>query len=195
VKNSDEIREQIIDAAREVFSRYGFRKSTLDEVAMRINKGKSSIYYYYPSKEDLFKAVVEKETILFKQALFKEFSAQKTATDKLRSYVLTRMIRFQMLANFYEAIRSDYLSHLPFINEIRGKYDADETSVIQSIIYEGIVREEFHVEDPALAGTAIVIAMKGLEMPLMINEIINENELRKRVEGLLKILFYGIVKK
>lgn len=195
MKNSDEIRDKIVEAAREVFSRYGFRKSTLDEVAERVNKGKSSIYYYFPSKEDLFKAVVEKEAILFKQVLFKEFTAQKTATDKLRSYVITRMMRLHKLANFYEAIRSDYLTHLGFINEIRSKYDSDESSVIQSIIYEGIVKDEFNVEDPVLAGTAIVTAMRGLEIPLMIDAIIDENIVRQRVEGLLNVLFYGIVKR
>lgn len=195
MRNSDEVRDKIVEAAREVFSRYGFRKSTLDEVAEKVSKGKSSIYYYFPSKEDLFKAVVEKEAILFKQELFKEFTAQKTATDKLRSYVITRMMRFHQLANFYEAIRSDYLTHLGFINEIRSKYDSDEASVIQSIIYEGIVKDEFNVDDPVLAGTAIVIAMRGLEMPLMIDAIIDVNLVRQRVEGLLNVLFYGIVKR
>ena len=56
-----EVRAEIVDVARKIFTRYGFRKTTMDEIAWATRKGKSSIYYYFPGKEDIFKAVVEKE--------------------------------------------------------------------------------------------------------------------------------------
>ena len=56
-----EVRTQIVDVARKIFTRYGFRKTTMEEIAAASHKGKSSIYYYFPGKEDIFKAVVEKE--------------------------------------------------------------------------------------------------------------------------------------
>ena len=54
-------RENILKIAREIFSKYGFKKTTLDDIANAVRKGKSSLYYYFESKEDLFQAVILKE--------------------------------------------------------------------------------------------------------------------------------------
>ena len=54
-----QVRSQIVDVARKIFTRYGFRKTTMEEIALASSMGKSSIYYYFPSKEDIFRAVVE----------------------------------------------------------------------------------------------------------------------------------------
>ena len=57
----DEVRDKIIKIAALIFSKYGFSKTTVDEIAKAARKGKSTIYYYFKSKEDIFQAVVEKE--------------------------------------------------------------------------------------------------------------------------------------
>ena len=44
-----------------------FRKTTMDEIAQAARKGKSSIYYYFTSKEDIFRAIVEKETKMLRK--------------------------------------------------------------------------------------------------------------------------------
>ncbi|PIF05120.1 MAG: TetR family transcriptional regulator, partial [Draconibacterium sp.] len=57
----DTNRENILKIAREIFSKYGYKKTTLDDIASAVRKGKSSLYYYFKSKEDLFHAVIMKE--------------------------------------------------------------------------------------------------------------------------------------
>jgi AcrR family transcriptional regulator len=195
MKKIDENFNKILDAARDIFSRFGFRKTTMDEIAKAVHMGKSSIYYYFPGKEDVFKAVVDKEALLFREELIKKISSEKTAKDKLHTYIMFRMMKLSELASFYEAIRADYLSHFSFIEEIRSKYDKEESHLIQNILIEGKVKGEFSsVDEPELAATAITIAMKGLEYPLLISERKDDAELMKKIEKLLDILFYGIVK-
>lgn len=189
-----DVREQIIEAAREVFRQYGFRKSTMDEIAARVGKQKGALYYYFPGKEELFKAILEKEADLFRQELVKAYSSFRKASDKLRAYVKARMLKMRQLANYYEAIKNDYFSHLSFINEVRSRFESDETALIQSFIYEGIVNGEFETKEPYLAAVAIVIAMKGLEEPLLIDVGGPMEELENRIDNLLNILFYGIMK-
>ena len=48
-------RENILRTAREIFSKYGYKKTTLDDIANAVRKGKSSLYYYFSSKEDCFR--------------------------------------------------------------------------------------------------------------------------------------------
>jgi len=43
--DKDEFRKKIIISAGQIFSRYGFRKTTMDELAKALKMGKSSIYF------------------------------------------------------------------------------------------------------------------------------------------------------
>lgn len=47
-------REQIIKAARKLFKQYGFKKASMSDIALMVHKSKSSIYYYFKSKEEIF---------------------------------------------------------------------------------------------------------------------------------------------
>jgi AcrR family transcriptional regulator len=52
-------RNEILAAARKVFSGKGYHNATLDDVASRAELGKGTIYWYFSSKADLFMAVLE----------------------------------------------------------------------------------------------------------------------------------------
>lgn len=57
----DMIQAQVIRAARQLYQQHGLDKVTMDDVAKAIGKGKSSLYYYYKSKEEIFDAVIDVE--------------------------------------------------------------------------------------------------------------------------------------
>ncbi|MBN1821426.1 MAG: helix-turn-helix transcriptional regulator, partial [Prolixibacteraceae bacterium] len=44
---SEKIKNKIIKVAQETFKKYGYRKTTMDEIAFAASKGKSSLYYYF----------------------------------------------------------------------------------------------------------------------------------------------------
>jgi len=51
----------IVETARVLFKQSGFKKTTMGDIARSLGKAKSSLYYYYPSKEDIFEAVLHAE--------------------------------------------------------------------------------------------------------------------------------------
>jgi AcrR family transcriptional regulator len=51
---------ELLDAALELFVEKGFAATRAEEVAQRAGVSKGTLYLYYPSKEDLFKAVIAK---------------------------------------------------------------------------------------------------------------------------------------
>jgi len=51
-------RAAILDAALDVFSAHGFRGSTVDQIAKASGLSKPNLLYYYPSKEEMFTALM-----------------------------------------------------------------------------------------------------------------------------------------
>jgi AcrR family transcriptional regulator len=52
-------RERLLDAAEQVFADKGFHEAAVDEVVRRSNTSKGAVYFHFPSKEELFNAVME----------------------------------------------------------------------------------------------------------------------------------------
>ena len=50
--------EKILDAALDVFSRFGFRGSTLDQIAERAGLSKPNLLYYYSGKEEIHRELL-----------------------------------------------------------------------------------------------------------------------------------------
>lgn len=186
-------REGILKIAREIFSKYGFKKTTLDDIANAVRKGKSSLYYYFDSKEDLFQAVILKEVEILAHELEIVINRNTDPIDKLRDYILTKLTTFRGLANFYHAIEND-LTAVGFIEEVKHRYERDEIRMIKRILIEGVRKNEFEIYDFNLAAIGITMAIKGLEMPLSAGVYGNVN-LENSVDIILKIICYGIMKR
>jgi AcrR family transcriptional regulator len=191
--DKNNIRDQIIEASRNIFNKFGFKKTTMDEIAQSMGKGKSSIYYYFKSKEEIYQAVIEYEAELLRNEVLKSLSKLTNSADKLRAYVLTRMIKFRKVITFYNAVQTETEKHLGFIEKIRQKYDQKEIRLLQGILDEGVSRNDFRVEDTELAAIAIFTALKGLEVPMFWSN--QRKNAESQLEGLLNVLFYGIMKK
>jgi len=186
-------RESILKIAREIFSKYGFKKTTLDDIANAVRKGKSSLYYYFSSKEDLFQAVIMKEVEILAHELEIVINRNTDPVDKLRDYVLTKLTTFRSLANFYHAIEND-ITAIGFIEDIKHKYEQDEIRMIKRILIEGVRKNEFEIYDFNLAAIGITMAIKGLEMPLTAG-VYGAVNLESSVDIILKIICYGIMKR
>ena len=136
--NKDEFRRKIIITAGQIFSRYGFRKTTMDEIASALKMGKSSIYYYFSSKEEIFEAVVLYEANILRNELTKAIKSVDSPTGKMENYVFVRMKAFEKLSNYYNAIFDKNLDHFEFIEKIREKYDLEEIAILRLILYDGV---------------------------------------------------------
>jgi AcrR family transcriptional regulator len=51
-------REHVLDAALATFARYGYRKASMDDVALAADISRPGLYFYFASKQDLFRAAV-----------------------------------------------------------------------------------------------------------------------------------------
>jgi AcrR family transcriptional regulator len=72
-----EKKKEILKAASDCFARYGYEKTTLDDIGKMVGLNKASLYYYYKNKEAIFSEVVFEET----EALFQALTLNHPKTD------------------------------------------------------------------------------------------------------------------
>ena len=186
-------RDIILDTARNIFKRFGFSKTSIGDIAVAARKGRRTIYTYFESKEDIYKAVIEKEVDVLRTKLIDVIFAESTAEEKLKGYMITRMVTINELANYYEALRNDYLQDFKIIENIREDFDNQEINMISEILTEGVENNDFKIENINLTAKAIVIALKGFEIPFFIEKV--DKDIEGQLNSLIDILFNGILKK
>ena len=183
----------ILETARNIFQRFGFAKTSIGDIAIAARKGRRTIYTYFESKEDIYKAVIEKEVDVLRTKLTEVIFTDSTAKEKLKAYMITRMVTIHELANYYEALRNDYLQDFKIIEKIREDFDNQEIDMLSEILKDGVEGNEFKIENINLTAKAIVIALKGFEIPFFIEKV--DKDIEGQLDSLIDILFNGIIKR
>lgn len=189
-----EVRTHIVGVARKIFTRFGFRKTTMEEIASASRMGKSSIYYYFKSKEEIFEAVVESEAKMLQERLNRITIKKDSPTDRLKAYILFRLHYVRTLENFYAALNEEALSHLRFILEIRRNFEMEEQQLVSKILEDGMEEGVFYLTSSTIGAIAISTMMKGLELPLFLNED-HKSDREELLDDLIRVLLYGILKR
>ena len=189
--NKDEFKKRVIITAGQIFSHYGFRKTTMDEIADALKMGKSSIYYYFKGKEEIFEAVILYEAEVLRTELSRAIKMVNSPAEKLKSYVFVRMRAFEKLSNYYNAIFDKNLDHFEFIEKVRERYDKEELAMLSLILYLGVRQKEFRNMNSEYTALAIQTTLKGLEVPLFWKK--KELNIESRLNAILEVLFNGIL--
>jgi AcrR family transcriptional regulator len=192
-KEKDTIRETIVEAASSMFGKFGYKKTTMDDIALASRKGKTAIYYYFKNKDDIFRAVIEKEALLLSTEIMKAVSIHTNPVEKLKAYILTRMIALRNVATFYDAMKNELLDQLNFINKTREEYDRAELEMVTAILTEGTQKGNFKVKHIGTVASTIVTSLKGLEIPFLIHTA--PEELEEKVSDFIEIICFGIIKR
>ncbi len=89
----DRIRERLLQAGRDGFTRVGLSKLTIADLARDAGIGKGSFYQFFASKEELFLAVQEQEEAAFKAALVRELEGAGSGRAAVRTLLLATATR------------------------------------------------------------------------------------------------------
>ena len=186
-------KRKIVEAAKAVFGNYGFKRTSLADIAEQARMSRSALYHYFEDKLDLFHAVLNLELEEISRRTSKALSSVSGSSDRLRAYIHTRMQAVLELGNYYSAMVDEYFEHMGFIEKYRKRAIEDETNILQSILDEGVKQGEFSIRDTELAAIGISMALKGLEFPWVIRK--GKARIKKDLDILIDLLFWGIKKR
>lgn len=186
-------KEIIIDEARKVFVRYGFNKTSMADIAMASRKGRRTLYTYFTNKEDVFKAVLEKEVKVLTDKLEPIINSDKSADVKLRTYLKVRMTALKDLTLYYSAMRYDFMSNMGLLESLRKDYDALEISLIQGMLEEGNASGIFAIANTRFVSHAMLVAIKGFELPIFLGT--EDADYEELIDPMITLFFNGLIVK
>ncbi len=188
-----DMKQRILDASREVFTRFGYKKASMELISEKLGMTKGSLYYYFKDKEEIFREMIEREAEKIIERIEKVIEGVEDPLLKLKKYFQIRMDMFLDIANRFKSFSKEYLEEHNFIERIRKRYDQYEYSKIKEILELGIKTKKFFIKNTDFTAFAIVVAAKGLEYEIATS--FSKKGLKEKIDGLIDILFYGIVKR
>jgi TetR/AcrR family transcriptional regulator len=154
----------ILDAAQKRFALYGLNKVTMDEIASDVGMGKASLYYYFSTKEDLFKGVIQREQHEFLRRLHEIAVLDLRAGDKLRRYVEQRLRYLKELVNLQLLNIHSWLNSRPVFRDLFESFAAQERKIVTGILRQGRKSGEFRIRSPEVTADLILHVLQGLRL-------------------------------
>ena len=167
---SDKV-QLIIEASQKRFGLYGMGKTSMREIASDLKLSKASLYYYFPDKESLYKAVVEKEQNEFIANVSERILSIQEPGQLLLEYSGIRLSYFRTLLNLSRLRLEAYTGLKPGFRDTIQLFKEKEKEIIKRIFEKGISAGIFHIEDIDQTASLFLDLLKGIRITL-----VNEKE-------------------
>jgi AcrR family transcriptional regulator len=157
-------RDIILDATERLLARFGYKKTTMDDLAREAGIGKGSIYLYFPSKEEVVLSSIERIVARLLDCLRDIARGPGPAPERLRQMLLTRVLfRFdsvrdysQSLDDLLASLRTAYLAR-------RQRYFNEEAEVLAHVLRDGCDQGVFApLADPLRTAHTLILATNAL---------------------------------
>lgn len=153
-------RQEILEAALELFSEKGFHNVSMNEIAQKAEFAVGTMYKFFENKEDLYKALVLEQADRFHRALTAAIEGPGDEIEKIRNYtrakgeVFTANVRMIRL-HFAETRGASFNVRAGLDSEIRERY-GHFLETLASVFASGMEKKRFKkIADPYHLAVAI----------------------------------------
>ncbi len=163
---SEDSRQRILDAAQERLWRYGFKKTTIDEIAADAGVGKGTVYLHFDSKEDICLAIIaeyKQEALTQAQQIARD--PAKDVTEKLAEMLMLPVLNANRRCTETPAAQEMVVAMRPHVQARIRPYIEHEYVLIAEVLEEGNRRGVFDVPDTMQAARTLKGMTHGLLPP------------------------------
>lgn len=184
----------ILDAALKVFARYGYKKSTLEDIAGELGLTNTSIYAYAESKRDLYEQTVRYVMLRWQGSVKQAVEQESTARGKLTTLCESALYYLAKDREFCDLLKNDpsIFPMFPTVDPYE-EINGESVRMIARILRSGIESGEFR--DVEADGVAEVLF--SIYKNFIIHTYINAEEdyTRRYLPMTLELVLGGILKK
>ena len=171
-----DVKDIIVKSATKYFSKYGFHKTTMDEIAKHIHKAKGVLYYYFKSKEELFNEVLRQELSHVKTELRKIIASDNDSLTIIKNYILTRLKLLSTAVNYHETLKADFFEKYHFVKDVRNDFAEFECAQLNVIIKKGYGEGYLYIKNTESTVNAVMMLLNSIELPLYLQNKYSEYE-------------------
>ena len=136
----EENEERILNAALEVFSTYGFRGATVDQIATLAGMTKPNLLYYFRRKQDIYRAVLRRTLEMWLKPL-EELSGDGDPATEITAYIDRKLEMSRDKAKESRLFAMEIIQGAPVLGDVlAGRLKAlvnEKTAVIRRWIAKG----------------------------------------------------------
>lgn len=168
-------KEQILQAALEVFSEKGYHKAKIEDIAQCAGIGKGTVYEYFSSKEQLFQAMLKEGVAQLNEALILELKNQDTIKGKLTTFVRKNV---EMFVHHRPLARIAIMETAIIGDDFRRwliEMHNDRIQLIEEIIIEGVKLGKIRTVNTKIAARLFYGGLGVLMSPFMDLDITSDN--------------------
>jgi len=131
---NDSRRKEILEKSTECFIKFGFNKTTLDEIGEAIGFNKAALYYYFKNKEELFIQVVNNQLTIGLNKLQSDLNELPDNESKILKYLWNRTQVYANLIRLTSLSNENILDLNSTFEEIYSPYKKSEVRYLSNII-------------------------------------------------------------
>lgn len=136
---------KILKVATLLFEKYGYEKTSVDDIAKMSHCAKGSIYYNFLGKLDILKAIVSDEFSRIESgltAIIENTSYKSDKKDQIFNYLMKRMELFNQATVYKQLIKNGCMDYntdeYAFLSDLRRDFDAIERNYFVRTCEEGL---------------------------------------------------------
>jgi AcrR family transcriptional regulator len=159
----DDRQAQLLRIACRFFARYGYKGTSLRDIAQEAQITKAALYYHFPNKNTLYERIVLEGLRVLVEEVTEATSRAPTALEKVRTFMLTTARIYVRDPDLWTAgsnafwVDEDSVPRKSAI-ELRDRYE----KLLRACIAQGVESGELKPVDPAIAGRMVLSMVNGL---------------------------------
>ncbi len=188
MKNKNQ-KKIILESAKKLFSKFGIQKTTMQDIATDAKLGKSTLYYYFKNKEEIYENAFMEELSEIKSKILCEINKKSDPIEKLKCFIISRLNCLSDFAIYWTVQLENYLSCSSLFKKLKNKAMEMDNKIIRKILMEGAKKGIFNSKDMEVAIFFLNKAIIGLQ-----TVGIAEMNIKKEAEGIINLILYGLIK-
>ncbi len=189
------VKDAILDATDRLLARFGYKKMTVEDIAVEVGIGKGTIYLHFTSKEEIVLSHVDRIVERVKEQLREIAGSDAPAAERLRSMLLTRVLyRFDSIQHYTQSLNDLLAALRPGLMARRALYFEAEAQIFAELLIAGRETGEFDFQDEKATARALLQATNGL-LPYSLStaELGAREEVEQRAADVADLVMHGLL--
>jgi AcrR family transcriptional regulator len=188
------MRDRLLDAVERMLARYGYQKTTMDDIAREAGVAKRTIYMHFASKEEVALSSIDRVVERLTERLHNHVHSNEPPAERLRKMLTERVLfRFDSVRGYHQSLDDLFVSLRPAYLARRQCYFKAEAEIFAVVLFQGKDCGAFTCADALETAHTLLMATNALlPYSLSVRELGQRRETERRAARIADLLIEGL---